>query len=595
MWLRRHRGIVMLLWAHVPALLLFGVLTGHPALHSALDLLPAVVLATVAGLPKYGRTVRSVLATLGLVTCSALAVHFAHGSIEMHFHFFVVIGVISLYQEWAPFGMAILFVVLHHGVIGVLAPDSVFDHGDDSALPWMWAAIHGAFVLAASIPHLLAWRLNEQYALRDPLTKLPNRLLVADRLSQALARRERFGSSVSLLFLDLDGFKGINDTLGHAYGDQVLSEVATRLTAGVRVGDTAGHLSGDEFAIILEAADEVPPEVTADRLLRAIAEPFQLGARSVTITASIGIDVADGTTTADDLLRNADLAMYAAKSAGRGNCRRYQAGMHALAVDQLDLVEDLRTALSDGSVFVQYQPVVELSTGEVIGVEALARWEHPTRGLVPPLVFVPVAERSGLIDRLGMLVLEESCNVMIRLHAMKPSLDLNVNLSPHQFREGSVVSAIADLLQATGLDPRRLVLEITEGVLIDEPGVAIQRIAGLQALGIRIALDDFGTGFSSLSYLKQFSVDALKIDRCFVSTLPASGGELAETIVRLGEMLDIDVVAEGIETDEQAVKLNALGCRHGQGYLFARPLDEDALGQLIAGGDHLGPVLPMPV
>jgi len=591
MWRRRHRGIVLLLAAHIPALFLLGVFTNHGALHTAVDVTPVAVLAVVAALGTFSPTTRAVLATLGLVTCSALAVHFSNGTIEMHFHFFVVVGVISLYQDWTPFGAAIVFVVLHHGIMGVAAPRSVYDHQSAIDHPWLWAAIHGGFVLAASVAHVLAWRLNEEYALRDPLTKLPNRALVADRVAHALARQERSGGKVALLFVDLDGFKRVNDTLGHARGDELLAVVARRLVGVLRNADTAGRFGGDEFAIVLEGSDDFDPDLTAARVLDALRPPIELGGRDVFVTASIGVSVANDTTTAEDLLRNADLAMYVAKALGRNRYERFDDSMRKQALDGVELADDLRRALDRGDLNVEYQPIVQLQSGRVLGIEALARWRHPTRGNVGPDVFIPVAERTDLMGRLGLFVLERACRTAHDLHRSHPDLDLSVNVSPSQLCDDAFPVAVGRVLAETQLNPRRLILEITEGMLIDDVEVVQTQLSRLRELGVRIAIDDFGTGYSSLGYLRNFSIDVLKIDRTFIQTLPGAGAELAQTILRLGEILNLDVVAEGIETPAQLAQLSALGCVHGQGFLFARPLDANAIAALV----HTGGCVTVPL
>jgi diguanylate cyclase (GGDEF)-like protein len=569
-WQRRHHGIVVLIALHVPALFLIGLGTKHTAVHSALDVVPVIVCVVAAALRGHSRLFRSGVATLGLVVCSALLVHLTSGNIEMHFHFFVVVGVITLYQDWVPFGLALTFVVLHHGVMGVLMPAAVYDHASARHNPWLWAGIHGAFVLAASVAHVLAWRLNEDQALRDTLTRLPNRALFADQLRVALARRARYGTSVVVLFIDLDGFKTVNDTLGHHAGDALLVEVANRLGSVVRQVDVAARFGGDEFAILLDDASLVDGEMVADRILRDLQQPIRLDGKEFVVGASIGLISVEHEATADDVLRNADLAMYMAKAAGRGRVEIFQDGMVNQAVEQADLECDLREAIASGEVEVYYQPTVELDTGVITGMEALARWTHKVRGPVPPNVFIPIAEATDLILPLGRHVLSVACQDGAYWAAKHPGLTVAVNVSMRQLSAGCLVADVAQALRDSGMDPSALVLELTESVLANDVEVTARQLHELKALGVRLAVDDFGTGYSSLSYLRHFPIDILKIDRSFVEQLPGDGTALARSIVRLGESLRLDIVAEGVEDDSQRDELTRLGCRHGQGFLFAK-------------------------
>jgi diguanylate cyclase (GGDEF)-like protein len=597
-WETRHRGIVLLLWAHVPFLFAFGVLSHHPAWHVLVDLQPVILAATGASLASLPRGLRAGVATFGLVACSAILVHFSGGVIEMHFHFFVVVGLITLYQDWIPFSVAIGFTVLEHGLVGVLAPASVYNHHAAQSNPWLWALIHGAFVLAASVPHILAWRQNEDQALRDPLTRLSNRTLLADRLGRALVQAERRGTPLAVLFVDLDHFKQVNDTLGHTAGDELLVSCSARLSAGVRDDDVVGRLGGDEFAVILVGPSAVAAEEVAQRLIGVLAEPTVVCGHEIVMTASIGIAFASARCSAEVLLRNADLAMYVAKSSGRARYELFDDAMHERAIDRLQLEADLRHAVAADEITIQCQPIVEMSSGCVMGAEVLARWTHYERGAVAPVVFIPIAERTGLIREIGRRVFVLACEVAQRLGAIDPSLTVTVNLSPVQLSDDDLPTVFAGILAEHGVDPHRIVLEVTETVLMQDLAVAAHRLAALKEIGVRIAVDDFGVGHSSLSYLRNLPVDVLKIDKSFVDDLP-TGGDVTRMMIQLGRMLGLDVVAEGVESAVQRDELQLLGCSRAQGYLFARPMNTEALvdelvaGRLVVHPNQVGSQLPV--
>jgi diguanylate cyclase (GGDEF)-like protein len=568
-WEPRHRGIAILLWAHVPALFLMAMVTGRGVPHAIVDVGPIALCGLVAVRPG-GRYVRSGAATLGLVVSSAVLVHLSGGNVEMHFHFFVIVGVITLYQDWVPFGLALLFVVLHHGLVGVLLPDAVYNHDAARRNPWLWAAIHGAFVLAASVAHILAWRLNEDQAFLDELTRLPNRALLAERVRLALGRRARDGRDVTVLFVDLDGFKAVNDTMGHGAGDKLLVEVGNRISGIVRQSDTAARLGGDEFAVLLDGSDTNAATCVAHRVLAALATPISTGSHHETVIgASIGVVAVTHETTVDQVLRNADLAMYMAKAAGRGRVEVFQDAMFDEAIERAELERDLRDAIANGGISVSYQPCVDLADGTVNGVEALVRWAHPERGNVSPGVFIPIAESTGLILDLGRYVLRTACRDAVRLRASDPHLTVAVNVSARQLASQGFAADVAAALCDSGLPGAALVLEITESMLVGDVELSAARLADLKLLGIRLAIDDFGTGYSSLSYLRHFPIDILKIDRSFVEQLPGDGAALARSIVRLGQSLKLEVVAEGVEDEQQRDELRRLGCSQAQGFLFA--------------------------
>jgi diguanylate cyclase (GGDEF)-like protein/PAS domain S-box-containing protein len=420
-------------------------------------------------------------------------------------------------------------------------------------------------------------------AFHDPVTNLANRALFADRVQHALARAEREGSNIAVVFIDLDDFKTINDSLGHAAGDVVLREIAARLEKTLRPTDTAARFGGDEFAVLLEEITGSQAAVdVAERILDSLNRPIDTGDKELVVGASVGLCLttdASRPDLADELLRNADVAMYMAKREEKGSYRIFEPAMHAEVVERLEMRSDLQTAIESGQFEVHYQPVIRLNHSTVYGFEALLRWHHPSKGDIPPVQFIPVAEDTGLIIPIGRWVLREACVQAARLNTVfpgAPELTISVNLSVKQLQSDSIVADVRDALQTSGLSPQSLVLEITESVVMADTDLAVQRLRDLKALGVRLAMDDFGTGYSSLSYLSRFPVDILKMDRSFLEAGGSDNG-LAAAIVALGDTLDLEVVAEGIEQQDQASSLQALGCDLGQGFLFARAMSSPAL------------------
>jgi diguanylate cyclase (GGDEF)-like protein/PAS domain S-box-containing protein len=432
-------------------------------------------------------------------------------------------------------------------------------------------------------------------AFHDPLTGLANRALFFDRVTHALERRERVREGLAVLFLDLDNFKTVNDSLGHAAGDRLLVAAAVRLGVCVRASDTVARLGGDEFAVLIEDATGDLASVAAERITAALRAPFELEGKEVFVTASLGIAFAEPGSTASELLRNADMAMYTAKGRGKGRSERFETRMHREALDRLELEADLRRALERDEMTLLYQPIVSLDTGGVIGMEALVRWRHLDRGLMYPGQFIPLAEETGLIVGIGEWILREACR---RAKAWETKwqpevpLSLTVNISGQQLQHAGVVDVVRRALARSGLRPHDLVLEITESVLMQHTETMLHRLTELKAVGVRLAIDDFGTGYSSLSYLQRFPIDILKIAKPFVDDVGTGEGHpaLARAIIALGESLSLRTIAEGIELREQWMGLRALGCEMGQGYFFARPLTAEAMGQVIA--DHAR-VLPV--
>jgi diguanylate cyclase (GGDEF)-like protein len=419
-------------------------------------------------------------------------------------------------------------------------------------------------------------------ALHDQLTGLPNRALILDRVEQALARSRRHNSAVAAMFIDLDNFKDINDTFGHAVGDELLREVAARLEALFRDSDTVGRLGGDEFVVIVEGDSlDAGAEVVAQRVLDILREPFVLGTAlrfPCAASASVGVAVGDRGS-AGDLLRDADVALYEAKMQGKKCFVVFQPAMQVAVHDRLELEMDLRHALGEDQFFVLYQPTFDLRTAAVTGVEALLRWDHPGRGVVSPDTFIPLAEDTGLIIDIGRWVLRQATSQAAAWHADGHLLSMSVNVSARQLESDDLVREVQDALTVSGLEPRYLTLEITETTIMRDATATARRLTALKAIGVRIAIDDFGTGYSSLAYLQQFPVDTLKIDRSFISGVATSADSAAliRTLIQLGKSLGIETLAEGIEDREQFERLQDEECESGQGYLVARPLPADAI------------------
>ena len=434
-------------------------------------------------------------------------------------------------------------------------------------------------------------------AFHDSLTGLANRALFADRLGHALDRSKRGHHPLAVLFVDLDDFKNINDSLGHGDGDELLVGVAARLSGALRTGDTIARMGGDEFAVLVEEApDADSPVEVAERLLATLQAPFEHRGKELFIHASIGVAVSTGRDqTADELLRNADVSMYKAKGSGKNRVQVFEPSMHAAALARLALKVDLERALERDEFFVLYQPIIQLASHELVGAEALLRWRHPERGVVGPAEFVPVAEETGLISPLGGWVLEQACRQVRAWDDVAPDrpLTISVNVSGRQVTERGFVDEVARVLASCGLAPGRLVLEFTEGVLMQDTEATLATLNDLKRLGVRLAIDDFGTGYSSLSYLRQFPIDILKIDRSFIASMANGPDETAlmHSILKLSDTLHLETVAEGIEEPGQLDALRTLGADLGQGFLFAKPLDATALSTMLASADIPGRTL----
>ncbi|OGP30873.1 MAG: hypothetical protein A2038_07435 [Deltaproteobacteria bacterium GWA2_57_13] len=448
----------------------------------------------------------------------------------------------------------------------------------------------GASLLARSIRYAIERKQSEKYisylAYHDTLTNLPNRRLLLDRLEQALALERRNQSTLALVFLGLDDFKHINDTLGHSAGDELLKSVAARLRGCVRQSDTIARIGGDEFAMILPDIDRPDDaRIFAEKILSALEAPFYVAGEELFVTASVGISLfPDDAREAEALLRNADVAMYRSKRIEGNTSSFYSRSVDSRTTERLVLSSDLRRAIERGELLVHYQPLVDLESGRTTAFEALARWQHPVLGLIPPTVFIPLAEETGLITRVGAWVLRSACLEACRWQDEGlRSIGVSVNLSSQQFNQAGLLDTVIQVLEETGMEPSLLELELTESGIMRNPESAITTLSGLRSLGVRIHVDDFGTGYSSLSHLKRLPIDGLKIDRSFVmdATRESIDAGIVRAIITMAHGLKMQVTAEGVTMKSQVDFLRELSCDRAQGFYFSPPLPRPALAKMI--------------
>jgi diguanylate cyclase (GGDEF)-like protein/PAS domain S-box-containing protein len=433
-------------------------------------------------------------------------------------------------------------------------------------------------------------------ALHDELTGLANRVLFTDRVEHALSKRADTGAPPAVVFLDLDDFKTVNDTMGHQAGDELLVEIGRRLSGAIRATDTVARFGGDEFAILIEGVDLATCTTMLQRLQDALRLPFQLRGRELTMHASLGLARGDLAADAGSLLAHADLAMYEAKASGKDTMLEFTPDMGEHALARLQIETELQRALHEDQIRAYFQPTIDLVSGRISGFEALARWEHPTRGTLAPVEFIPVAEHTGQIVQIGRTVLRQACHALASWHRAHPELSeltVAVNLSARELLEPDLVTVVSGALQESGLAADRLTLEVTESLLVTDPEQARSKLTTLRRLGVQIAIDDFGTGYSSLSYLENLPVDIVKIDKSFVDRL-ATGqpNVIVETIAQLGTALGLRTVAEGVEHQSQADLLRGLGCDLGQGYLYSRPVAPDQIDGLLVSLQGTGSIQP---
>jgi diguanylate cyclase (GGDEF)-like protein len=424
-------------------------------------------------------------------------------------------------------------------------------------------------------------------ALHDPLTGLPNRQLILDRAEQMLVRSRRSCDSPTALFIDLDNFKDANDSLGHEAGDRLLQAVATRFAGLLRASDTVGRLGGDEFVILTDGVSlDAGATLVAERIREVLRSPFRIEGFEglpINVTASIGIATGDRPS-GQDLLRDADIALYRAKAAGRDCCVLFEPAMQSAAVDRLELKSDLDSALANDQFFLLYQPIFDLDNVRIRGVEALIRWRHPTRGIIPPDDFIHVLEESGMIVDVGRWVLHQACAQAASWHQQGLRTYMSVNVSMRQLETESLVDHVEEALAASDLEPSLLVIEVTESTLMRDAHATVSRLRRLKEIGVMIAVDDFGTGYSSLAYLRQFPVDVLKIDRSFISEMNGTpdAAALIHTLVELGRTLGLSTIAEGIEDHSQLEGLRNERCDSGQGFIFSRPVEPAEIEALLS-------------
>ncbi len=481
------------------------------------------------------------------------------------------------------------------GVLGVQSTDLRDFSGAD--IDFLQAI---ANVLADAIERQAMEDRIRHRSLHDPLTGLPNRVLFHDRLEHALSRLHRTSNHVAILFLDLDRFKQVNDTLGHQAGDELLAAIAPRLKQAVRASDTVARFGGDEFGILLEdVSDERRPVEMAERIASLFTKPFVVAGSEQFITTSIGIAIARGGEQAEDLLRNADAAMYRAKERGSARYELFDEAMRDRAIVRLRIENDLRRAIDADELRIDYQPVVSLRDGRMVMVEALIRWEHPEHGLMAATQFVSLAEEGGMIEPIGRWVLDRACRDGASWHRGRPDdppLGISVNLSAVQFAKGGLPELVAEVLGATSLDPTALNLEITESVILRDVEAVSGTLRELKALGVRLVLDNFGTGYSSLAYLTRLPLDVLKVDRCFVDGLGVERRDtaIARAIVGIARALEVQTIGEGVENERQVTELAQLGCEFAQGYYIGRPMSASDVTQLLERGALRGPLTGMP-
>ena len=472
--------------------------------------------------------------------------------------------------------------------VGTRAADRRFDPHDEAIV--VTFAEHASLALNDA----RAARETMHQAFHDSLTGLPNRTLFIDRLGHAIARIEREGAPLAVLFCDLDGFKTVNDSLGHPAGDRLLRAVGERLEESLRPADTVARFGGDEFAILVEdIAGEEDATAAAARVQEHLSKPFEIEGREIFVGASIGIAVARAGEGADEILRNADLAMYRAKALGKGRYANFEPGMHTAIVRRMEMELDLKRAIEREQIVVHYQPIFDLPSGAVAGLEALARWDHPTAGMIQPTEFIPIAEESGQIAAVGRYVMREACRRLALWRARYPANDwlfVSVNVSGSQITDPALLDEVGAALRAAELEPSHLMVEMTETVLMEDTAASTAMLEALRALGVRLAIDDFGTGYSSLDYLDRLPIDALKIAKPFVDRLgPGPGSDaIPRAIADLAEIFGLEVIAEGIEQPQQTERLVELGCRFGQGNALAAALAPEAADAAILGAGLLG-------
>ncbi|MFI7589565.1 putative bifunctional diguanylate cyclase/phosphodiesterase [Spongisporangium articulatum] len=633
-WRQRHGWVTNVLLLHLPVLALWSLYLGTSPTDVAPLSLTAVLWALAridlvsGGRVGLNRGFASAAASAGLMSCAAYLVSVSGGYIEAHFHFFVLLPVVTLYEAWTPFLVAIGIVLVDHGLVGTVWPHAVFGHSMmQTEHPWRFACVHAFFVTLAGLGSLVTWRLAEAgrldqqrlidqlhfRATHDGLTGLANREALANAMRVALMTRP--DERLSVLLLDLDRFKEVNDTLGHAAGDELLQVLSAEIAAALarRAKDALlVRLGGDEFAVLLHSRNEVELRNVAQEIAVVTTSSVEVAGVPVSVGVSIGVATYTGPhglgrdakgieksaeAAAEGLLRHADVAMYQAKAAGE-TLAFYEPATDENARERLNVLNDLREALAArDQILLHYQPKVSLPDARIIGVEALARWAHPRRGMLPPSEFVALAQTTEHAERFTRLVIDVAARQAAAWRDRGWQVPVAVNVTPRNLLRDEFVDFVAATLGTYGIPASLLRIEITEDAIVADPVAAIAVLTELHQLGISVSIDDFGTGFSSLSYLRHLRVDELKIDRSFVNglgTTAAGGGPeavagadevLVTSIIELGHSLGLHVVAEGVEQQHEADVLTQLGCDSAQGFLYFRPMPADQLTKVLAGGD----------
>jgi len=602
-WATRHHWVMALLVVQAVGLLPYGLVRNYSLTDSLLQAALPLAMAAWASVSWLSNVTRASVAAVGLMVESGIIVHLSGGVIEAHFHFFVMVPIVALYESWIPFGLAVGYVLFQHGIVGTLDSSSVYNHDSAQSSPWTWAGIHAGLFAFACLGALAHWTLHEharqvreqlkQAIEQDALTSLPNRTGLKRLGQEAIGH----GDPISVLLIDLDGFKDVNDTLGHAGGDLLLAQVATRLRTVLDVRDVLGRLGGDEYVVLLPRCGPEGARAIADRLRASLTENFAIHDLRMDINGSVGIsswspsspdpENAAAVEIMTELLRQADVAMYVAKQ-DRSGTARYEPVQDHEARRRLTFISELRRAIDSDELVVYFQPKISLASGSASGLEALVRWQHPERGLIGPGDFIPTAERTSLIDSLTEVVLDKALAAVRQWHDADVLLGVSVNVSPHSLTNRQLVHTVDRLLHRYDLEPRWLCLEITEEVLLVDDDGALFLLREMQQRGVLIAIDDYGSGYASMSYLQRLAADELKIDRSIVGGLGAQepspvqqrsaadyGLVIVRSTIEMGHSLGLRVVAEGVESAEAMATLTAAGCDEAQGYLIARPMPAD--------------------
>jgi diguanylate cyclase (GGDEF)-like protein len=640
---------VALIWLHTPVIALIAASNALPWWRPALimALVAAIATLVVWRLPEAPATRMIVATALTLAPMLMVSTGAGRSQIDWHLYFFVVFGMLVAYVEWRPIVLSAVLTAAHHAILTVVFPSAMFPEADlphalvqigivaadGVVLLWLIRKMRQLFEQIGRTNALLETGIAERTAevsglnanlatkLRvietafaklesevarrkdiavrldhlahhDIVTGLPNRVLLMDRLAVALSNAERSGAEVVVLYVDLDGFKRVNDSCGHAAGDSALAAIGSRLRSCLRTGDTASRVGGDEFTIVCTVANGVSEIAQiAERIISEIAAPIDVDSATMQLGANIGVSLypSDGADPGE-LIRKADAAMYRAKATGHNTFHLYTPEIHAEMLARTTLSNDLEKAIERNEFVVFYQPVVSLTSRKIIGAEALVRWMHPTRGILAPYEFITFAEEHGLIGAIGTSVMRQACEQVQRL-ALEPETEFTiaVNVSAIEFRRPDFVESVQRLLCKSGADASRLEIEITESVMMNDVAAVTRTLHDLDRLGIKLSVDDFGTGYSSLAYIKTFPVHTLKIDRSFVNDIAdnATDQAIAATIITLAHNLGMRVIAEGIETVQQLERVQLLGADDIQGYLISKPLAHDEFEHFVRTYAHL--------